>query len=402
METNAINKISLQLGLKTPKKFDAAKATISNLSGLDSVTISKNQNSLLADSLSLINQKSFDALGNTNLSTGISQKDILEASKRLLEKSNTLNNANEIISEKDKNYFNSENTANRIYNFATSFYETYLLGTGKEDSEASRQEYKDIIGEAIDEGFGQALDILGDLPDAVSKEIQNTRDLIFEKLDQFVKGDEQTYSQKVNDKITAKVNEIDRDKSKDLSIEETNLSQDYFNELDGDQNGKLSVEEITTEFKKLDLTKDLSDDLLDSILNQTKSYREVAEEAKQLIDSTGITYEFLAKNPKVAQAIIDYSGEKVEPSFSEFLAKNPEAVKRILENPSHLIDVIREYKLSTVANKLQSSHITPEFLEKHDNEVENLFNNPKLIDYFKENQDAAKRLVESLSTSENT
>lgn len=401
METKLINIASLKLGYPKSKNIDTStKAIVASLDNSDSVTISKSQNSLLTDSLSLVNRKVFNSVGDTSFPTNFSQKDIVEANKRILEKSNNLSNANETINENDKNYFSPENTANRIYNFATSFYETFLAGTGKEDSEASRQEYKDIIGSAIDEGFGQALDILGDLPDEVSSQVQTTHDLIFEKLDKFVKGEEQTYSQKVTEKITNKVKEIDSDKSGDLSIEETNLSQDYFNALDGDQNGKVSVDEITNEYKKLDITKDLSDDLVNTILNNSRSFSDIAKEAQSLSVDANIPLEFLVKNPSVSQSIINYSGKDIEPSFSEYLAKHPEEVKRILEDPSRLIDVIRAYKLSSVASKLQNSSITEEFLQSHDNELQNLFNNPKLIDYFKDNQDAAKRLVDSLTSSE--
>ena len=401
METKLINIASLKLGYPKSKNIDTStKAIVASLDNSDSVTISKSQNSLLTDSLSLVNRKVFNSVGDTSFPTNFSQKDIVEANKRILEKSNNLSNANETINENDKNYFSPENTANRIYNFATSFYETFLAGTGKEDSEASRQEYKDIISSAIDEGFGQALDILGDLPDEVSSQVQTTHDLIFEKLDKFVKGEEQTYSQKVTEKITNKVKEIDSDKSGDLSIEETNLSQDYFNALDGDQNGKVSVDEITNEYKKLDITKDLSDDLVNTILNNSRSFSDIAKEAQSLSVDANIPLEFLVKNPSVSQSIINYSGKDIEPSFSEYLAKHPEEVKRILEDPSRLIDVIRAYKLSSVASKLQNSSITEEFLQSHDNELQNLFNNPKLIDYFKDNQDAAKRLVDSLTSSE--
>jgi hypothetical protein len=230
--------------------------------------------------------------------------------------------------------------------------------------------------------------------------VQSTHDLIFEKLDRFVSGEEQTYSQKVTDKITDKVKEIDRDKSGDLSVEETNLSTDYFNELDNDKNGKLTVEEIVSEFKKLDQSKDLSDDLVNSILNNSKSYKEVAVEAEKLTKSTSISYDFLVKNPKVAQAVISFSGAGADASFTNYLEKHPEAVKKILEDPSRLADVIRDYKLDTILNELQGNPISKDFLEKHDSELENLFNNPKLLEYFKNNKDASTRLVDTLNAEE--
>jgi len=239
---------------------------------------------------------------------------------------------------------------------------------------------------------------LGDLPDKVSKEIQNTRDIIFEKLDRFVKGDEKTYSEKVDEIITSKVNEIDKDKSGNLTIEETNLSSDFFNELDGDKNGNLSIAEIIEEFKRLDITKDLSPDLVDSILNKSKSFDEIASEAAAVTANTGLTYDFLTKNPKVAQAVISFSG--TDASFAKYLEANPDAVKKILDNPSQLNDVIRQYKLKAVTDKLQESPITKDFLENRQAELDNLFNNPKLLEYFRENRDSAKRLVDSFSTDQ--
>lgn len=400
MEPNSINQVSFKLGYSNLKKTDpSTKAIVASLDAIDSVSISSNQNSLQIDSLSLLNRKVNDSISQTQ--TDLSQKDLVDINKKLLEKSNNISNGIEPVSEKDKNYFSAENTANRIYNFASSFYETYLAGTGKEDSEASRKEYKDIIGGAIDEGFGQALSVLGELPDSVSKEVQSTHSLIFEKLDRFVSGDEQTYSQKVTDTITSKVKEIDKNNSGDLTIEETNLSADNFKELDTDKNNKLSIDEISKEYKKLDVNKDLSPDLVDSILNKSKSYEEIATEASGLVKATSLTFEFLSKNPKVAQAVISLSKSGTgDVSFSKYLENHPEEVKKILEDPSKINDVIRKFKLDAVIQQLQDSPITKDFLDTHQSELENLYNNPKLLDYFKANKESAKRLVDSFSTEQ--
>ena len=71
-------------------------------------------------------------------------------------------------------YWNAENTSQRIVDFATSF-----LGMFK----GSGQDFLAMIKDAIDKGFSQAKDITGDLPDAVSKLVSNTHDLVMKKLD---------------------------------------------------------------------------------------------------------------------------------------------------------------------------------------------------------------------------
>ncbi|MBD3393683.1 MAG: hypothetical protein GF410_16840 [Chitinivibrionales bacterium] len=71
-------------------------------------------------------------------------------------------------------YWNAENTSQRIVDFAVSFYSLYE-GTG--------EEYLGIIRGAIEEGFSQARDMLGELPDAVDKLVGDTYDLVMEKLD---------------------------------------------------------------------------------------------------------------------------------------------------------------------------------------------------------------------------
>jgi hypothetical protein len=71
-------------------------------------------------------------------------------------------------------YWNAENTSQRIVDFATSF-----LGAFK----GSGEEFLSMIKDAIDKGFSQARDITGDLPDPVAKLVNNTHDLVMKKLD---------------------------------------------------------------------------------------------------------------------------------------------------------------------------------------------------------------------------
>ena len=71
-------------------------------------------------------------------------------------------------------YWNAENTSQRIVDFATSFYGI---------AESSGKEYYDLVRSAIEEGFNQAREILGEIPNEVSELTNRTYDLVMEKLD---------------------------------------------------------------------------------------------------------------------------------------------------------------------------------------------------------------------------
>jgi hypothetical protein len=72
-------------------------------------------------------------------------------------------------------YWNAENTSQRVVDFAVSFFDAFK---GKGD------EFLSKIKAAIEDGFSQAKKALGgDLPDGVSKLISDTHDLIMKKLD---------------------------------------------------------------------------------------------------------------------------------------------------------------------------------------------------------------------------
>ncbi|PIE88990.1 MAG: hypothetical protein CR997_13410 [Acidobacteria bacterium] len=77
-----------------------------------------------------------------------------------------------------KGYFSAESTADRIFGFAFSFYNS------SEDRTAFAEEMRGYI----DKGFAQAEKMLGNLAD-ISRE---THDLIYEKIDGFIRqGEEQ-------------------------------------------------------------------------------------------------------------------------------------------------------------------------------------------------------------------
>lgn len=73
-------------------------------------------------------------------------------------------------------YFSAENTSERIFSFAFSFY----------DGSKPREEFAEEMRGYIDQGFEEARKIVGDLAD-ISNE---TYDLIQEKIDAFIDGDE--------------------------------------------------------------------------------------------------------------------------------------------------------------------------------------------------------------------
>ncbi len=73
-------------------------------------------------------------------------------------------------------YWNAENTSQRIVDFAVSFFGFF---NGK------TEEFTEIIKKAIDEGFKQARELLGNLADSVSNLIDSTYRLTMEKIDKW-------------------------------------------------------------------------------------------------------------------------------------------------------------------------------------------------------------------------
>ncbi len=71
-------------------------------------------------------------------------------------------------------YWNAENTSQRIVDFATSFYGV---------AESTGIEYYEMMRGAIEEGFNQAMGMLGERPDAVSNLSNATFELALEKLE---------------------------------------------------------------------------------------------------------------------------------------------------------------------------------------------------------------------------
>jgi hypothetical protein len=73
-------------------------------------------------------------------------------------------------------YWNAENTSQRIVDFATSFIGMF---------QGSDNEFVSMIKDAIEQGFSQAKNILGNLPDPVGKLADKTHALVMDKIDKW-------------------------------------------------------------------------------------------------------------------------------------------------------------------------------------------------------------------------
>jgi hypothetical protein len=76
-------------------------------------------------------------------------------------------------------YWNAENTSQRIVDFATSFLSAFK-GRG--------EEFLSMMKDAIDQGFSQAKDMFGDVPNAVGQLTDKTHALVMDKLDAWAKA----------------------------------------------------------------------------------------------------------------------------------------------------------------------------------------------------------------------
>ena len=82
-----------------------------------------------------------------------------------------------------------EATAQRIADFALGFFGKYAENNGLQDDEEGRKQFADFIGGAIDQGISEARDILfalNALNDDVTGQIDQTSELVHQRLDDFV------------------------------------------------------------------------------------------------------------------------------------------------------------------------------------------------------------------------
>lgn len=83
-------------------------------------------------------------------------------------------------------YFSPENTAQRIFEFATNFYDLYVQQNGGEYDQETLEDFVSLIRGAIDQGFDEAQQILGILPDSIQEGIDKTHSLVMQLLDSFL------------------------------------------------------------------------------------------------------------------------------------------------------------------------------------------------------------------------
>ncbi len=87
-----------------------------------------------------------------------------------------------------KDMFSPEKTAQRILDFALSFFPNSKQYTEGGDTQDSRQSFADIMSAAVQKGFDQAMGILGKVPEETEKEIDETHSRVFDGFDDFVQN----------------------------------------------------------------------------------------------------------------------------------------------------------------------------------------------------------------------
>lgn len=87
-----------------------------------------------------------------------------------------------------KDYFSPEKTAGRIVDFATAFFPMSDAFKAKGDTEEARNEFAEMMRNAIQKGFDQAMGVLGAVPKSVQEGIDKTHELTFKGIDDFVKN----------------------------------------------------------------------------------------------------------------------------------------------------------------------------------------------------------------------
>jgi len=90
--------------------------------------------------------------------------------------------ANEILE-----FFNPKNTAGRIVNFATGFFSNFAQNNPNLPAEEQTEEFTTLITDAVQKGFGEAKNILGDLSgnEDISQNIEQTYQLVLEGIEEY-------------------------------------------------------------------------------------------------------------------------------------------------------------------------------------------------------------------------
>ncbi|MBI3039150.1 DUF5610 domain-containing protein [bacterium] len=115
------------------------------------------------------------------------QQDVSAEAKKYAKIQN-LDGSNEPnILSKLNDFFSPEKTADRILDFALHFFPGSSFGKAG-NTEENRKQFADFIGNAIQTGFDQAFQILGEIPKDVKSSANETHELVFKGLEDFVKN----------------------------------------------------------------------------------------------------------------------------------------------------------------------------------------------------------------------
>jgi hypothetical protein len=99
-----------------------------------------------------------------------------------------------------------EATAKRIVDFSTSFLTAYTANHPKDEASPRLDNFITLIKKAVDEGFGGARDLLsriGEVPDEVSKGIDQTYDLAMKGIEGFAAKQRQALELAVSGEMPA-------------------------------------------------------------------------------------------------------------------------------------------------------------------------------------------------------
>jgi hypothetical protein len=190
--------VNLQKGFSSEKKVLEENPTLSRQSLMVKQMVKSSESNFQAkidfkngDSLSISQSyRSFQYKGEMQLLYNSNRKSIENVfeskpeTPEAIEKEEPVD-LDEIVPE----FANSENTANRITDFATSLLPVYLQSHGEELNEETLEGFMSLIKEAIDTGFQQAKTIISDewqmMDDPLSALISKTYDKVQENLKEF-------------------------------------------------------------------------------------------------------------------------------------------------------------------------------------------------------------------------
>ncbi len=84
-------------------------------------------------------------------------------------------------------FFSPKNTAGRIVDFATGFFNTFAKNHSDESEEEQVEEFSTLITNAVKKGFSEAKGILGDLSEheEVSQNIEETYQLVLQGIEEY-------------------------------------------------------------------------------------------------------------------------------------------------------------------------------------------------------------------------